>query len=171
MTKYNSLFKQQVIEFYLQQHKNRSFTRQYFHFNKRTLNRWIGQFNHYGFPGLAVRGKKQAYSPEFKLSVVQAVINGQFSAESACLHFGIANSGIISQWLQAFEKQGINGLLPKPKGRPVMKSKSPKMPRFKTEEERLRYRILELEAEVAVLKKLQELNQQKMAEKPKSSTR
>ncbi|MCK3656961.1 transposase [Pasteurellaceae bacterium Macca] len=73
--------------------------------------------------------------------------------------------------MQAFEKQGINGLLPKPKGRPVMKSKSPKMPRFKTEEERLRYRILELEAEVAVLKKLRELNQQKMAKKPKSSTR
>ena len=42
--------------------------------------------------------------------------------------FGIANSGIISQWLQAFDKQGINGLFPKPKGRPTMKPKYPKMP-------------------------------------------
>ncbi|SUT86015.1 transposase and inactivated derivative [Actinobacillus ureae] len=55
-------------------------------------------------------GKKQKYSPEFKLTVIQAVKKGQFSAESASLHFGIANSGSISQWLQAFEKQSINGL-------------------------------------------------------------
>ncbi|UTU47618.1 helix-turn-helix domain-containing protein [Mergibacter septicus] len=38
-----------------------------------------------------------------------------------CFHFDIPNSGIISQWLQTFEKQGIDGLLPKPKGRPRMK--------------------------------------------------
>ena len=53
-------------------------------------------------------GKKQKYSPEFKLTVIQAVKKGQFSAESASLHFGIANSGSISQWLQAFEKCGKN---------------------------------------------------------------
>ena len=35
-------------------------------------------------------------------------------------------------------------------------------PKPKTEEERLKYRILEQEAENVILKKLQELNQQKM---------
>ncbi|WP_115632215.1 IS3 family transposase [Actinobacillus ureae] len=155
MTKYNSLFKQQVIEFYLQHDKNRLFTQRHFQLFKKTLIRWIAQFNHNGINGLSVMGKKQKYSPEFKLTVIQAVKKGQFSAESASLHFGIANSGSISQWLQAFEKQSINGLLPKPKGRPTMKPKYPQMPpRPKTEEERLRYRILELEAEVAYPKKV-----------------
>ena len=169
MTKYNSLFKQQVIEFYLQNGKNRSLTRKHFQLAETTLERWIKQFNHNGINGLAILGKKQNYSPEFKLNVVQAVKNGQFSAESACLYFGIANSGVVSQWLQAFEKQGINGLLPKPKGRSTMKPKYPKMPpKPKTEEERLKYRILELEAENAILKKLQELNQQKMQKKQPS---
>lgn len=47
-----------------------------------------------------------------------------------------------------------------------MKPKYPKMPpKPKTEEERLRYRILELEAENAILKKLREFNQQKMQKK------
>ncbi|WP_420481229.1 helix-turn-helix domain-containing protein, partial [Actinobacillus pleuropneumoniae] len=78
--------------------------------------RWIAKFNHNGINGLAVIGKKQKYSPEFKLTAIQAVKKGQFSAESASLHFGIANSGSISQWLHIFEEQGINGLLPKPKG-------------------------------------------------------
>ena len=171
MTKYNQLFKQQVIEFYLQHNKNRSLTRKQFHLKDKTLCRWVSQFNYHGMNGLAVLGRKQTYSPEFKFTVIQAVKNGEFSAEKASLHFGIANSGVISQWLQAFEKQGINGLFPKPKGRPTMKPKYPKMPpKPKTEEERLRYRIQELEAEVAILKKLQELNQQKMLKKQKSST-
>ena len=166
MTKYNTLFKQQVIEFYLQNSKNRSLTRKHFQLASRTLRHWINQFNNSGINGLAVLGKKRNYSPEFKLNVIQAVKNGKFSVGAACLHFGIANSGVVSQWLQAFEKQGINGLIPKPKGRPTMKPKYPKMPpKPKTEEERLKYRILELEAENAILKKLQELNQQKIQKK------
>lgn len=76
---------------------------------------------------------------------------------------------MINWWLRVFEKQGINGLIPKPKGRPPIKPKYPKMlPKPKTEEERLKYRILELEAENAILKKLQKLNQQKMQKKPLS---
>ena len=114
-------------------------------------------------------GKKRNDSSEFKLNVIQAVKNGQFFAETAYLYFGIANSSVISWWLQAFEKQGINGLMPNPKGRPTMKPKYPKMtPKPKTEEELLKYRILELEAENAILKKLQELNQQKIQKKPLS---
>ena len=137
MTKYNQQFKQQVIEFYLQNDKNCSFTQRHFQLPPKNVNRWIAQFNHNGINGLAVRDKKQKYSPEFKLTVIQAVKKGQFSAESACLHFGISNSGTISQWLHAFEKGGINALLPKPKGRPTMKLKYTKMPPPpKTEEER-----------------------------------
>ncbi|WP_419851588.1 helix-turn-helix domain-containing protein, partial [Actinobacillus pleuropneumoniae] len=56
MTKYNSLFKQQVIEFYLQNDKNRLFTQRHFQLSKKTLTRWIAQFNHNGINGLAVMG-------------------------------------------------------------------------------------------------------------------
>ena len=48
MTKYHFLFKQQVIEFYLQNGKNRSLTRKYFQLAETTLERWINQFNHSG---------------------------------------------------------------------------------------------------------------------------
>lgn len=51
-----------------------------------------------------------------------------------------------------------------------MKPKYPKIPpKPKTEEERLKYRILELEVENALIKKLQVLNLQKMQKKPQSS--
>lgn len=166
MTKYTHTFKQQVIEFYLQNGQNRSLTRQHFQIKDTTFRHWLAQYNHIGFNGLAVSHTKQVYSPEFKLSVVQAVKNGVFSTRKAALYFGIPEPALISQWLHAFDKQGINGLLPKPKGRPTMKQKYPRMPPPpKTEEERLRYRILELEAEVALLKKLQEYNQAKIRKK------
>jgi len=60
--------------------------------------------------------------------------------------------------LKTFEKQGINGLLPKPKGRLNMTPKYPKMPpKPKTRGEELELRILRLEAENAFLKKLDEI--------------
>ena len=118
MTKYNFLFKQQAIEFYLQNAKNCSLTRKHFQLASRALRHWVNQFNYSGINGLAMLGKKRNDSPEFKLNVIQAVKNGQFSAETAYLYFGIANSSVINRWLRVFEKQGINRLMPKPKGRP-----------------------------------------------------
>lgn len=53
--------------------------------------------------------------------------------------------------------------MPKPKGRPAMKPKSPKMPpKPETREEELELENLRLRAENEILKKFQELNQQKM---------
>ena len=98
MTKYNFLFKQQVIEFYPQNNKNCSLTRsKHFQLARRTLRHWISQFDYSGINGLTVLDKKRNYSSEFKLNVIQAVKNRQFSAETACLHFCIAHSGIVSQ--------------------------------------------------------------------------
>lgn len=48
MTKYNTLFKQQFIKFYLQNGKNCSLTCKHFQLAETTLERWINQFNHSG---------------------------------------------------------------------------------------------------------------------------
>ena len=87
MAKYNFLFKQQVIEFYLQNGKNRSLTRKHFQLASRTLRHWINQFNYSGINGLAVMGKKRNYSPEFKLNVIQAVKKWAIFCRSHLLTF------------------------------------------------------------------------------------
>lgn len=170
MTKYNQTFKQQVIDFYLSHHQNLSLTLRQFGLKSRTVRHWIAQFNYSGSNGLSVLHTKRRYSSEFKLNVVQAVLSGNFTLLEASLHFGISNESVIFQWLKAFEKSGITGLLPKPKGRPSMKPKYAKMPPPpKTEEDRLRLRILELEAEVAFLKKLDEIIKRDEAKQRKLS--
>ena len=58
MTKYNFLFKQQVIEFYLQNGKNRSLTRRYFQLAETTSECWVNQFNYNIINRLASLDKK-----------------------------------------------------------------------------------------------------------------
>lgn len=170
MTKYPQIFKQQVVDFYVEHHENLPITRHHFDLSSKTVRRWIAQYKYSGINGLAVLHCKRAYSPEFKFQVIKSILDGLFSAEEATLHFGISNSGVISQWLKAFRKSGINGLQPKSKGRPSMKPHYAKMPPPpKTEEDRLRLRILELEAEVAYLKKLDEIIKRGEAKRQKQS--
>lgn len=169
MTKYNQLFKQQVIEFYLQHNKDRALTRKKFHLTESTLRRWIEQFQHFGYEGLAVSTTKTHYPVEFKLAVLDYMNTHALSYRQTSLHFAIPNESMVYQWLQAFQKDGINGLIAKPKGRPSMKPKYPKMPpKPQTREEELELENLRLRAEIAVLKKLQELHQQKIVKKPTS---
>ena len=96
------------------------------------------------------------YTIEFKLQVLQPILNGKMSIREAVRFYNIPSNALVGTWLKRFEKSGIKGLIPcKPSGRPPMKPKYAKMPQPpKTEEDRLRLIILQLEAEVACLKEL-----------------
>ncbi len=103
MTKYNQNFKQQAIEFYFQHHENLSLTCRTFVVSKRTLRRWLAQYQHSGIKGLAVLHTKRTYTPDFKYQVIQTIQNRELTLDYACLQFGIANSGVINQWLKRFQ--------------------------------------------------------------------
>ena len=106
------------------------------------------------------------YTIEFKLQVLQPILNRKMSIREAERFYNIPFNALIGTWLKRFEKSDINGLIPrKLSGRPPMKPKYAKMPPPpKTEEDRLRLRILQLEAEVAYLKELRRLRLQDEAE-------
>ena len=111
------------------------------------------------------------YTIEFKLQAFHSILNGKMSIREAACFCNIPSNSLVCTWLKRFEKSGIKGLIPrKPSGRPPMKPKYAKMPPPpKTEEERLRLRILHLEAEVAYLKELRKLRLQDEAEQQKLS--
>ena len=110
------------------------------------------------------------YAIEFKLQVLQPILNEKMSIREAA-RYNIPSNALVRTWLKRFEKSGIKGLIPrKPSGRAPMKPKYAKMPPPpKTEEDRLRLRILQLEAEVAYLKELRRLRLQDEAEQRKLS--
>ena len=109
------------------------------------------------------------YTTEFKLQALQPILNGEMSIREAALFYNIPANTLVGTWLKRFEKTGIKGLISrKPSGRPPMKPKYAKMPPPpKTEEDRLRLRILQLEEEVAYLKELRRLRLQDEAEQRK----
>jgi len=111
------------------------------------------------------------YTTEFKLQVLQPILKGKMSIREAARFYNISSDALVGTWLKRFEKSGIKGLIPyKPSGRPPMKPKYARMPPPpKTEEERLRLRILQLEAEVAYLKELRKLRLQEEARQRKLS--
>ena len=111
------------------------------------------------------------YTTEFKLQVFQPILKGKMSIREAARFYNIPSDALVGTWLKRFEKSGIKGLIPyKPSGRPPMKPKYARMPPPpKTEEDRLRLRILQLEAEVAYLKELRKLRLQEEARQRKLS--
>ena len=64
--------------------------------------------------------------------------------------YNIPSNSLVGTWLKRFEKSDINGMIPrKLSGRPPMKPKYAKIPHPpKTEEDRLRLRIFQLETEI-----------------------
>ena len=111
------------------------------------------------------------YTTEFKLQVLQLILKGKMSIRETARFYNIPSDALVGTWLKRFEKSGIKGLIPyKPSGRPPMKPKYARMPPPpKTEEDRLRLRILQLEAEVAYLKELRKLRLQEEARQQKLS--
>ena len=111
------------------------------------------------------------YTTEFKLQVLQPILKGKMSIRETARFYNIPSDALVGTWLKRFEKSGIKGLIPyKPSGRPPMKPKYARMPPPpKTEEDRLRLRILQLEAEVAYLKELGKLRLQEEARQRKLS--
>ena len=84
MTKYNQLFKQQVVNFYFEHHENLALTLKHFNLAAKTVRCWIAQYKYSGTNGFAVLHRKRIYSPEFKQSIFHSIL------------FSIASSGTIN---------------------------------------------------------------------------
>ena len=58
------------------------------------------------------------YTIEFKLQVLQPILNRKMSIREAARFYNIPSNALVGTWLKRFEKSGIKGLIPrKPSGR------------------------------------------------------
>ncbi|QPB43374.1 helix-turn-helix domain-containing protein [Rodentibacter haemolyticus] len=108
------------------------------------------------------------YSTDFKLNIVKMIGNDQLGIREAAERYHISSHASIVNWLQRFQKQGMNGLIRQPN-----KGYSQKMKKYDgsetvkdlTDRNALLKRIEYLEAENDVLKKLKALREQKVKRK------
>ena len=172
MAKYSQEFKLEVVKFYLSGFSKQR-TGKRFSIAPSDVYKWVVAYQQYGLDGLMRKTTQAKYTTEFKIKVVQIVINEGLSLNEAALRFEIGNKGIaVSNWLKLYKEHGIDGLKAKPKGRSKQMPK-PQRPRIKTPQEdhdKSKEQLLEeleyLRAENAYLKKRRALIQkQKEQEK------
>lgn len=94
---------------------------------------------------------RMKYSYETKLAAVKAVVDEGQSTSDVMLKYGIVSKQTFKTWKRIYRSQGEQGLQSKRLGRPR------KVDIELTTEQKLRQRILELELENEILKKVQAL--------------
>ena len=87
------------------------------------LMNWVRAYKTQGIEGLKRRKKNEAYSVQFKLDTIQFMLNTGASYQETADQFKLNNPSLIYRWMKEFNEQGVEGLKPKPKGRPSMSKK------------------------------------------------
>ena len=166
--KYSYEFKLQCVAEVLKNHRSFNSVAISKGLSESILSRWISFYRKFGNDGLLPR-KNQKYSPDLKLKVLQTLNKDSLSLNEACLKFNIPSDSIILNWQRNYNKEGFNGLIDKPKGRPVMNFKRSKKKTDKplSREEELLKENEYLRAENELLKKFNALVQSKELQQQK----
>ncbi len=173
MAKYSQEFKLKVIQYGLDHHCGRKRTAAQFSLHGSVVGKWMDIDAIFGEEGLKPK-PKQTYTFEFKKEVVLSIIEQGLSITEALYRFKLREAGMVCTWLNQYRKHGIDGLKPRPRGRPksMPKPKIPKTQLSESDRSKTRDELLEeleyLRAEVAFLKKrralIQKQREQEQAE-------
>ncbi|MFC4662909.1 MULTISPECIES: helix-turn-helix domain-containing protein [Oceanobacillus] len=159
MAKYNEEFKIKLVTEYLYGNLGYiSLAKKYNMSSPSPIKNWVSSYKSQGMGGLKRRKTKEEYSVQFKLDAVQFMLETGASYQETAVRFHLNNHSLIVRWMKALREQGIEGLKPRPKGRPSM-SKKPNKQKKKEEKKLTREEELERENELlrlenAYLKKL-----------------
>lgn len=159
MSKYSDEFKLQIVKEYVKGPLGfQLLAKKHSIPSKSVIERWVTAYKAYGKDGLQRKSKNEVYSVQFKVDVLHFMKKTGASYQDTAIQFKMNNPSLIANWNSIFQKQGIEDLLEKVKGRPSM-AKKPKSISTTQEKELSREEQLELEnellrLEVAYLKKL-----------------
>lgn len=185
MSKYSFEFKKKVVNAYLNGEGSYSYLSKEFGIpSDSKVKLWVDNYNAFGDEGLKRSRKKENYSFEKKLSVVELYLSSEISYQNLALQEGITNPSMIVNWVNRFRVAGPDALRPHKKGRkktlntsdgntqnkPVEKSSVDTSAEHVKE---LEDELLKLRIENAFLKELRRLrleDEAKMRERRSSST-
>ncbi|WP_411843791.1 helix-turn-helix domain-containing protein [Salinicoccus sp. HZC-1] len=159
MAKYSDAFKLKLVTEYLNGNLGyRLLAKQYDIPDPTPIKRWVMAYKAQGVTGITRKAVKTVYPVQFKLDTIQFILETGASYPETAVQFNLNNPALILHWMKTFQKDGVEGLKPKPKGRPSMAGK-PKKQKQEEAKQLTREEALERENELlrlenAYLKKL-----------------
>ena len=118
MAKYSYEFKKQVVCEYLSGNgSSNSLAKKHGIPQGKMVRNWINTYREFGEDGLRRSRKKEKYSFEFKLHVVELYLSSEVSYQELAISQDINNYSMIARWVNDFRIVGPDALRPKKKGR------------------------------------------------------
>ncbi|QIR15425.1 helix-turn-helix domain-containing protein [Shewanella aestuarii] len=133
-----------------------------FKIHPRLVKYWSQVYSIHQFE--AFRDGHEYQTADAKFSALNLMWTNQWSISHTSAVLNLSSPGILYMWEKHYISDGINGLRSKTKGRPKMKLRSNSQAQKSDDQksiEELKEELAYLRAENAVLKKLEELEQQK----------
>ena len=184
MAKYSFEFKKKVVLEYINGKGGTQYLSTKYGLGANSqLRKWRAAYKEFGDEGLKRSRKKENYSFEKKLSVVELYLSSEISYQDLALQEGITNPSMIVNWVNRFRVAGPDALRPRKKGRKKTLNTSDDNTQNKPVEEssvdtsaehvkELEDELLKLRIENAFLKELRRLrleDEAKMRERQESS--
>lgn len=118
MAKYSFEFKKKVVLEYINGKGGTQYlSTKYGLGSNSQLRKWLAAYKEFGDEGLKRSRKKENYSFEKKLSVVELYLTSELSYQELALREGIYNPSQICKWVNDFQIAGPDALRPHKKGR------------------------------------------------------
>lgn len=83
--------------------------------DRTSVRRWSSTYRYHGIDGLS--GNRTALSPEFRVTVIQAIIRDALSIREATARFNISNESVVLHWVNVYKQASLTGLLKITRGR------------------------------------------------------
>ena len=184
MAKYSFEFKKKIVTAYLNGEGGYGYLAKTYDIPAQIIvERWVHNYQAFGDEGLKKSRKRNIYSFEKKLSVVELYLSSELSYQDLALQEGITNPCIITNWVNRFRVAGPDALRPRKKGQKKTLGKHKKKTSSESTEtpidtnaehvKELEDELLKLRIENAFLKELRRLrleDEAKMRERLESST-
>ena len=130
--------------------------------NRSTISYWVRQCVEHGLDGLNRRQQGLAYPGEFRVLVIQDMQVNNLSYREVAAKYNIGTHVTVIKWNKIFTKQGVEGLMTENKGeKPTGRPRGRPLKLDREEMKDLRKENERLKMEVAYLKKLNALVQEK----------
>lgn len=158
MAKYTLDLKLEVVNEYFQGKGSYRSIGKTFGVNHRDVHKWVAQYEAHGVEGLISRYTN--YSVEFKMNVINYMKETGSSLLETAAKFKIPAQTTILQWKSILEEKGVDALNKK-RERPTMEKEIRESIQVNATQEELAAENERLRMEVAYLKKLHALIQEK----------